>query len=143
MKTNELIKQLRAVDPEGILEVTVGNAPIRTIERLPGYYDGPYQKLIEEPKDSPYYNVRGGIVSREGEKIKTGIWTIEDALFDAVADGDEFPIYYEGFDGEPTEADDYWEGIFNNVHKEAREFYEESSERKARLEEMKNENNKN
>lgn len=140
MKTNELIKQLRAADPEGQLDVVVGGTAIYTVEVLPGYYDGAYEHLVQEPEDSPYYNIRGGIISKTGYKVVLGIVSLEDALFDCEASGDYFPICLEGMS---EQSEERYRAEIAKWRKEAREFYEKRDERKAKLEAIRNENNKN
>jgi hypothetical protein len=66
MKTKELIAQLQKEDPEGNLEVCVGNISISFVHREPAYYDGPLQVIVRNEKGRPI----GGKYKREGSKIQ-------------------------------------------------------------------------
>lgn len=83
MTTKELIRRLEELDPEGTLEVAIGGCePIYVVERLPAYYDGSLQVLIQDRALDPYFNVVGGKIVRSGEKIRLSAYTIEDLLGD-------------------------------------------------------------
>lgn len=81
MKTAQLIEQLKKEDPEGDTEVVVGGTPIHFVSREPGYYDGHYEVLIEDPAKKPYYAVIGGVATGQGSKVKLHLLSIEDALY--------------------------------------------------------------
>ena len=83
MKTKELIKQLREADPTGEEEVTVGNTDIHFVDGLlPSYYDGCQQILILDEKNIDSYNVIGGKVRAEGNKVVIRLHSISDAIFE-------------------------------------------------------------
>ena len=92
MKTAELIRRLQEADPSGDLDVVVGCEDILFIESLPSYYDGPKHLLVRDPAKAPYYDVVGGLISYEGEKIKIHCHMLEDAL----ANNPDLPIEIRG-----------------------------------------------
>lgn len=70
MKSKELIRRLQEQDPTGEVEVCVRGEDVHTVERIPAYYDGPFQVLIRDPEKAPYYNVVGMRFRRNtGEKV--------------------------------------------------------------------------
>lgn len=79
MKVKELIQQLQNFNPEA--EVVVGGEAIFFAEELPGYYDGYYQKLIQDPRKAPYYNVQGLEFSRTGTKVKLHLLELSDIIW--------------------------------------------------------------
>jgi len=82
MTTNELIDALRSADQSGKLQVVVGNVPIYTVDRLPAYYDGRMQELIQDHSRDPYYNIVGFRVKRSGQKINLCTIDFETVLWD-------------------------------------------------------------
>lgn len=82
MKTKEFIEMLQKEDPKGVAEVCVGGIPVYCVEHLPGYYDGPYSVLIEDPTKEPYYRVTGIKHTREGCKLCIKTMDTEDILCD-------------------------------------------------------------
>lgn len=82
MKTAELIRALQQVDPEGTAEVVVGGRPIYFVEKLPGYYDGPYEILIQDHTKDPYYNIVGMRQTRSGTKLRLVTIDMEDLILD-------------------------------------------------------------
>lgn len=81
MTTKELIKALKKQDPFGNLEVTVGKTPIYFVERMPAYYDGCLQKLVQD-KTKPYYNITGGVITSKGYHVNIHTMNLEDAIYD-------------------------------------------------------------
>lgn len=77
MKTKDLILELQKCDPNA--EVVVGGEPIFFIEQLPGYYDGSYQKLIQNK--SKNYNIKGIEFTRAGTKVKIHCLSVEDIIW--------------------------------------------------------------
>ncbi len=100
MKTKELIRQLQEADPEGDLEVSVGNVDIYFVEKLPTYYDGRQQVLIRDETKTGY-NIVGAKVRSSGSKVKIHCVSISDAIWD----NPEIPIDYS--DLTPERADEY------------------------------------
>ena len=76
MKTKDLILELQKCDPNA--EVVVGGEAIFFIEELPGYYDGSYQKLIQN--ESNNYNIKGIEFTRSGTKVKIHCLSVEDII---------------------------------------------------------------
>lgn len=79
MKVKDLLKELQAMDPES--EVVVGGEAIHFVEELPGYYDGHYEVLIEDPSKKPYYSVDGMKFTRADKKVKLHTLTINDIIW--------------------------------------------------------------
>lgn len=77
MKTKDLILELQKCDPEA--EVVVGGEAIFFIEQLPGYYDGSYQKLIQN--NSSNYNIKGLEFTRAGTKVIINTMSVEDIIW--------------------------------------------------------------
>jgi hypothetical protein len=96
MKTKELIRQLNEEDPTGELEVCVDGEDIFTVLNLPAYYDGPQQILIRDEKLSPYYDIVGAIINKEGRKVKIQTIDLECAMFDAFVHDKPFSIEFRG-----------------------------------------------
>jgi len=80
MKTKELIALLKKLDPEGNIEVTVGNTPIYTVDKEPAYYDGCRWELIQDSSKDPYYNIEGIKVTDKGCKISISPMELYDVL---------------------------------------------------------------
>lgn len=80
MTTNELIERLKREDPEGTAEVIVHGNPIYALERLPGYYDGSFGRLIQDPKKAPWYNIVGFCETRAGTKLRLCTMSMEDVI---------------------------------------------------------------
>lgn len=77
MKTKELIKLLQEEDPNGELDVVIGNAPVILVEKLPAFYDGKLERFddaVPFPTKARYVN--------DGHKISLRSYSIEDALWD-------------------------------------------------------------
>lgn len=79
MKTRELIARLQAQDPSGELQVCSGNRPIYFVERLPAYYDGRLQMLIQDETRTDY-NIVGYKITGRGEKVQLHIMDLEDCI---------------------------------------------------------------
>jgi hypothetical protein len=89
MNTRELIEALQKEDPTGECEVIVGGRPIYFVEKLEGYYDGCYQKLITDESKKPYYCVEGIEFLDSGYKLclhtlgfTDVLWTNPEAIMD-------------------------------------------------------------
>lgn len=79
MKAKELIQELMKMDPEA--EVVVDGDAIHFVEQLPGYYDGYYETLIENPSKKPYYSVEGVRFSKAKQKIRLHMLRIDDIIW--------------------------------------------------------------
>jgi hypothetical protein len=82
MTTKEFIEFLQKEDPEGTAEVVVDNQPVYVVERLPGYYDGPYWKLIQDPTKKGSYNILGITYTKLGNKLRIRTMGHNDVLWD-------------------------------------------------------------
>lgn len=82
MKTKELIDKLQKEDPSGELEVCVGNLPIYFLEKLPAYYDGPLEMLIQDRSKDPYYNIVGYKITTKGDKLNVVVYDLDSWLTD-------------------------------------------------------------
>lgn len=82
MKSKELIRLLQEADPTGEVEVGVGNIDIFSVEPMPAYYDGRFQKLIRDEKLAPYFDVVGAKYCSHGSKIKLIPMSVTDVLWD-------------------------------------------------------------
>lgn len=78
MKTKELIELLQKADPDGNTDVTIGNAPISYVDRLPAYYDGRLQRIIYDANNVP----RVGVLCSGGDKLVIHYRSISDCLSD-------------------------------------------------------------
>ena len=92
MKSSKLIAELQRLDPEGEVEVCVGNEDIHFPSREPAYYDGPLQVYQRDMSQNGYFNIRGVKRTYSGDKIQMHSYSIAD-LF---ADQPDMPITYEG-----------------------------------------------
>lgn len=92
MKTRELILALQKADPNGELEVVVGNEPIFFLTNDPAYWDGTLQKLILD-NTCHFYNVVGAVYCRVGAKIQIHTHSITDALWK----NPDLQVRYEGY----------------------------------------------
>lgn len=86
MKVAQLIKELELCSPDA--EVVVNNEPIYFIEELPGYYDGSFQKLIQNESKSPFYNIEGTKFTREGNKVRLNVMSFEDVIWNSFDEKD-------------------------------------------------------
>lgn len=93
MKTKELIRQLQEADPSGELECNTGGADIRFVERLEGYYDGPYEVLLWD-ETRPYAPIIGAKITTRGEKVKLHTSSIRDVILDDVDIPVEVDVHY-------------------------------------------------
>jgi len=82
MKTKELIRLLQEQDPKNECEVVVDGDAIWCVHREPGYWDGPYCKLIEDENLKPYYSIIGVEYTRKGSKIFLDTMDYEDVIWD-------------------------------------------------------------
>ena len=83
MKTNELIKQLQAIDPTGDREVCIdGSADIYSIHEELAYWDGRLNVLIRDESKKPYYDVVGVKIIHSGTKIVLKSWSADDVIGD-------------------------------------------------------------
>lgn len=90
MKTNQLIKLLQKLDPEGFLEVCIQGpnlcgAAILGAVNVPSYYDGPANKIQRNDKG----HIVGGVYSSEGRKITLNVTTISNLVNDEVLSLDQ------------------------------------------------------
>jgi hypothetical protein len=79
MKVKNLIKELEKLDQES--EVTIGGSAIYCVEQLPGYYDGYYEKLIEDESKKPFYSVIGIEFTRANTKVELKTLDVSDILW--------------------------------------------------------------
>ena len=126
MKTRDLIDMLIRADPTGDQHCTVNGIDISFAEVIPGYYDGPYEKII---RDERGYAV-GGIISRQGIELRIHTREIEDAIFDEESCvGGYFPVCVQDCDGSRLPEDSYhWERI-HEARKQARKYVEEEQQK--------------
>ena len=82
MKTRELVRLLQEEDPGGDLEAVIDGVPIYVVERLPAFYDGNLQMLIQDEEKNPFYNVTGYKVTSKGEKVLLRSMNIRSVLWD-------------------------------------------------------------
>jgi hypothetical protein len=80
--TQELIKRLNEVDPDGTTEVSVGNVPIYFCASEPAYYDGYLQTLIQDHSKDPYYNIVGMRRTGQGRKVVLHTYSVQDYIID-------------------------------------------------------------
>lgn len=78
MKTKELIELLQKADPDGSTDVTIDNAPISYVDRLPAYYDGRLQRIIYDTNNVP----RVGVLCSGGDKLVIHYRSISDCISD-------------------------------------------------------------
>ena len=64
MKTKKLIALLNEIDPSGEMHVTVGKEDIYTVYKLPSYYDGYVQRLVQD-ESCEFYNIIGAEFPQE------------------------------------------------------------------------------
>jgi hypothetical protein len=79
MKVKELIRQLQEADPSGELECCVDNIDIHFVSRWPANYDGSFEVLVRDPNITGF-NITGGIIQCEGEKVQIRTLSLEDCL---------------------------------------------------------------
>jgi len=96
VKTRELIERLKQLDPEGGLDVCIkpmehGNVDVGGPSRLPGYYDGPAQRLVRDAE--------GRVVEAVISKVQDKICLEPQSIQDALEDNPDLPVR---FDHEPT-----------------------------------------
>jgi hypothetical protein len=77
MKTSELIKQLRDIDPNDECDVCIGNHPIRYVDRMPWWYDGRKETVVRDPETNR--PILAGYIGGNN-KIKLIEDSIEEAL---------------------------------------------------------------
>lgn len=94
MKSKEVIKLLQELDPDGEIEVCVGNIDIHYIECLPAYYDGTLQVLLRD-ENKKGYNIIGAKYCRKGNKLCIVPLSISDAITDR---DDNFNVDYSELD---------------------------------------------
>jgi len=125
MKTKDLIKRLQEADPSGEVECCVGNLDIYFVEDLPSYYDGALQVLVhDESIRDKCWSVIGGKLIRTGQrKIQIHTLSIEDALFDDVGNGGDFPVDIQGDsqDGHLQKLVDGWKEEAKRIYREIEE----------------------
>lgn len=109
MKSKELIRILKEIDPTGETEVCVGNVDIDCIVDMPAYWDGSLQVLQRDEKN----NIIGAKYVRTGEKLQIYPLSISDAI-----DGRyEFKVDYSELNPERAEAT-------RKAHGDLREWHE-------------------
>lgn len=121
MKTKELIKQLQEADPSGELECAIGgNIDIFAVYVTPAYYDGYLEILERDHSQDPYYNVCGGIITGEGDKVKIEAYSIEDAILDNI----DLPVNIIG------DSQGWYRERVEKYRKETKEVYKIVEEKK-------------
>lgn len=83
MKTKELVELISQLDPSGELEVTADGLPIYMAEKLPAYYDGSLQMLLQD-KAVAHYNITGYKVTNAGNKVTLRTMDLAAVLSDNV-----------------------------------------------------------
>jgi hypothetical protein len=124
MKTKELIKRLQEADPSGELECCVGNIDIYFVTQEPAYYDGALQVLLhDETKRDLMWSIVGAKLTRHGSKVQIHALSIEDAMFDTVVNGKDFPVTVEGdsVDGHYQKMVKSWKAEAIRIHKSVME----------------------
>lgn len=79
MKTKDLINELLKCDPEA--EVVLPTGMMWAVEELPGYWDGHYEVLIENPLKKPYYSVEGMVFTRANNKVVLKSLSMSDLIW--------------------------------------------------------------
>lgn len=121
MKSKDLISQILDADPTGECECVVGGCDIFSVDREPGYYDGPYQVLVRDhTKDC--YNVVGGKITSLGTKVDISIMPLKDAMFEALFHGKEFPVEIETSDAMRQRYEDMVEKWRKKILKQKADF---------------------
>lgn len=93
MKTKELIRQLQEADPEGETECVVGcNDPIHYVYKEDAYHDGCLEILERDHSKDPYYNICGGVITKDGMKVIIRPLSIEDAI----SNNPDLPVKFVG-----------------------------------------------
>jgi hypothetical protein len=125
MKTNELIEELKQLDPDNECDVCVGTHPVRFPDRMPWYYDGRKETVVRDENNNP---ILVGYIAG-ADKIKL----ISDSIEDALLDNPDCPIDVSGitYKGEVDARHQKWldrcisEGrkykAWEKAYKEARE----------------------
>lgn len=81
MKSKEIIRQIRSLDPSGELEVVLkDNRDIHFVDVMGAYRDGMVEQLVRDP-DVEGYNVIGAKVRSKGLKLCIIPLSIADAIF--------------------------------------------------------------
>jgi len=106
MKTNELIKLLQKVDPEGSLEVCIDgtnlpSAAIISVINIPAYHDGPIN-IVE--KNETGYIAKGHYINK-GRKIVLYVATISNLIDHQILSKDK--IDYSGAGGSRNYLEKY------------------------------------
>lgn len=98
MKTKELVELITRLDPSGELEVTADGVPIYMAQKLPAYYDGSLQMLLQD-KSLQSYNIKGYKITNQGEKIVLTTMDLASVLSDNV----DAPVDLSGLEGHSKE----------------------------------------
>lgn len=119
MKSGELIKKLKEVDPTGELEVSLGGDVV-DIYTLPWYYDGRVRIFIRD-ENGEVVGIRQA-TEKDGSKI-----VIETKDWDDFAWEEEEHKLYDGNPREEciVEGDDYFKDRYQKYKLEARETMKE------------------
>ena len=121
MKTKELIRLLQECDPTGELEVAVGNNPIYCVDRLPAYYDGNLQMLIQDHSVETY-NILGYKVTGQGLKVSLTDMDLRQVLLD----NPDAPVDLSELSGHSKK---HWEEVVAKHKKEVVEVITEVNKR--------------
>lgn len=76
MKTSDLITLLQKLDPDGNIDVCIGNAPITDCTKNASYYDGKKQKILYDSHNIPLV----GMLCSSGYKINLMRISISDCI---------------------------------------------------------------
>ena len=124
MKTKDVIKKLKEVDPSGELECAIdGNEDIFDIFETESYWDGSLQILKRDHSKDPYYNICGGIITGKGTKVNIKPLSI----YDAISNNVDLPVEIEGYTKESTKQ--IRDGI-NNWREDVKKIDEEIRQNK-------------
>ncbi len=83
MKSKELIRRLQEADPEGEMEVCVGNVDIYFVEKKAAYWDGNLQVLQhDEAKRGKQWSIIGLKIFEKGSKLDLNCVDAESLIYD-------------------------------------------------------------
>lgn len=82
MRSSDLIRILKELDPGGDIEVNIGNSDIIDVDIYPAYYDGYLQVLKRDLSKTDCYNITGLELKTNGKKIVISPYDIEDYILD-------------------------------------------------------------
>src|SRR5580704_18413272 len=78
MTTNDLIKLLQKIDPDGTTPVCVDNADVDHVIKVEAYWDGKLQQLVRDENN----RVVGARITTSGDKVRIYTRDIEELLYE-------------------------------------------------------------